>query len=501
MERDGGGARNQGKYPRQKETAQINIGGVRPGTNSVAVQCTILSGLPTIQPSTSRVSAFWRLGPQVPGSHLVPATTTPSVASPVGVAVSETGTPAIVDAGPSVSNREESVVTGGRVSTASAAKPSVFHRMGVAGTSKLESKSAEPSVSHRAVPAQNKKKLIQGRVYTSESKWHGCTEGQTRLNRRRVRFNKMLLDPQTPKVKLRAAWARASTVGERMKDKRPRLLEVLTFGPRTAHVEKKSETSPLTVRVSIPLEKFQTPTPAPETTQGPELAGSIATSVEGIGAIPGHVPGVSKGAIPRLKTTSPNISVESRIPVKTRVFTRSNVAVTPPRRLFAPWKPSASRSKPVPPNKPTSRDAVGAAVAPTRSQYAADTQVATTSMSTFVMPECPPHLNPAFAAYRASLFKEAMERAARTGKMETGIPRAELMPGPEPTDVPVRRRTAKRRKKRNKRELRGPNWSEMEMGGQGEPISEDSGLEDMGVFNDEETSDEDVLQLDLDEDL
>ncbi|XP_074114064.1 uncharacterized protein LOC141537123 [Cotesia typhae] len=337
MERDGGGTRNQGKYPRQGETAQTNIGGVRPGTNSVAVQCTILSGLPTIQPSTSRVSAFWRLGPQVPGSHIVPATTTPSVASPVGVAVYEADTPAIVDAGPSVSNREESAVTGGRASTTPAAKPSVFHRMGVAGTSKLEPKSTEPSVSHRAVPAQNKKKLTQGRVYTSESKWYGCPEGQTRLNRRRARFNKMLQDPQTPKVKLRAAWARASTVEEREKDKRPRHLELLTFGPRAVRVEKKIETSAPTVRVSIPLESIQPPTPvlplrpkipipAPETTQGPELAVSIATSVGGIGAIPGHVPSVSKGAIPRLKTTSPNISVEPRIPVKTRVFTRSNVA-------------------------------------------------------------------------------------------------------------------------------------------------------------------------------
>ncbi|XP_074108475.1 uncharacterized protein LOC141533472 isoform X2 [Cotesia typhae] len=512
MERGGGEVSNQRKYPRQGAAAQTNIGGVKPGTNSVAIQCNILSGLPTRQSSTSRVSAFRRLGPHVPSIPLVPARTTPLVASPVGVAVPEAGTPAIADAVPSVLNREESAVTGEHASTTSAAKPSVFHRMGVAGTSKLKPKSAEPSVSHRAVPVQIKQRVTQGRVYTSESKWYGCTEGQTRLNRRRVRFNQMLRDPQTPRAKLRAAWARASTVAERKEDRRPRHLELLTFAARAVQREKGSETSPPTVRVSIPLESIGAPTPvlplephppmlSPRKTKVSVIAVHTVASVGGNGAIPVHAPDVSKGAIPRPETTSAYTSVESRIPVKTRVFTRSNVAMTPPRRLFAPWKPPVSRSKPVPSKKPISRYAVDVEAAPTRSQCAADTQVATTSTSTFVLPECPPHLTLAFAAYRASQFKEAMERAVRTGRMETGTPRAELMPWPEPSDVPVRRRTAKRKKRRNKRELRGPNWSEMEVGGRGEPISEDSGLEDIGVFNDQETSDEDVLQLDLDEDL
>ncbi|KAH0549884.1 hypothetical protein KQX54_015514 [Cotesia glomerata] len=180
---------------------------------------------------------------------------------------------------------------------------------------------------------------------------------------------------------------------------------------------------------------------------------------------------VSKGAIPRRPPTTTNKPASSSTYVKTRVFTRSQPPAATPRRR-----------------------SVSSVPAPARTTSAAST-------STFKLPECPSHLLPAFAAYRASVYKEALERAAKTGVMETGIPRAEEVPEPEPSNVPVRRKTGKKKKKRKKGELRGPNWAAMEFGGSGEPVSEDSRMEDERIFNDLDESDNDVLQLDHGEDL
>ncbi|KAH0535641.1 hypothetical protein KQX54_017880 [Cotesia glomerata] len=158
--------------------------------------------------------------------------------------------------------------------------------------------------------------------------------------------------------------------------------------------------------------------------------------------------------------------------VKTRVLQPS------PRRLFAPWRrPVTARSSSATSAEPTLVEVTEAAAVPTWNPIAADPQVALTS--TFMPPECPPDVSPAFAAYRASQQKEALERAAKTGHMETGIPRAELMPWSEESDVPIRRKTSNRKKKKKKKKqgLRGPNWSEMEMVGPNDPISEDSGVD------------------------
>ncbi|KAH0567798.1 hypothetical protein KQX54_014040 [Cotesia glomerata] len=183
---------------------------------------------------------------------------------------------------------------------------------------------------------------------------------------------------------------------------------------------------------------------------------------------------VSKGAIPRRPPTTTNKPASSSTYVKTRVFTRSQPPTATPRRCSVSSVPAPARTLPVTTAEPTPMEVEEAAALPTRSQRAADTQV--TSTSTFMLPECPPHLTPAFAAYKASLYKKALERAARTGIMETGIPRAEKMPEPQPSDVPIRRKTGKKKKKKRKKgELRGPNWSEMEFGGNNvPPVSEDS---------------------------
>ncbi|KAH0540294.1 hypothetical protein KQX54_015682 [Cotesia glomerata] len=207
---------------------------------------------------------------------------------------------------------------------------------------------------------------------------------------------------------------------------------------------------------------------------------------------------VSKGAIPRRPPTTTNKPASSSTYVKTKVFTISQPPATKPRRSSVLPVTAPAHTTPAATAESTPMEVEEAAALPTRSQRAADTQVASTS--TFKLPECPPHLTPAFAAYKASLYKEALEWAAKTGVMETGIPRAEKMLEPVPTNVPVRRRT-KKKKKRKKGELRGPNWAAMEFGSSGEPVSEDSGMEDERIFNDLDESDNDVLQLDHGEDL
>ncbi|KAH0552495.1 hypothetical protein KQX54_011176 [Cotesia glomerata] len=180
---------------------------------------------------------------------------------------------------------------------------------------------------------------------------------------------------------------------------------------------------------------------------------------------------VSKEAITRRPPTTTNKPASSSIYVKTRVFTKSQPPAATPRRRSVSPVPAPARTPPV------------------------------ASTSTFKLPECLSHLSPAFTAYRASQYKEALERATRTGVLETGTPRAEKLSWPEPTNVPVRRKTGKKKKKRIKGELRGPNWAAMEFGGSGKPVSEDSGMEDERIFNDLDESDNDVLQLDHGEDL
>ncbi|KAH0535160.1 hypothetical protein KQX54_014383 [Cotesia glomerata] len=179
----------------------------------------------------------------------------------------------------------------------------------------------------------------------------------------------------------------------------------------------------------------------------------------------------------------------------TRVFTRSQPPAATPRRRSVSSVPAPARTTPATTAEPTPMEMEEAAALPTRNQPAADTQAASTS--TFKLPECPPHLLPAFTAYRASVYKEALERAAKTGVMETGIPRAEEVPEPEPSNVSVRRKTGKKRKKG---ELRGPNWAVMEFGGSGEPVFEDSGMKDETIFNDLDEGDNDDLQLNHGED-
>ncbi|XP_044594890.1 mucin-2-like [Cotesia glomerata] len=258
-----------------------------------------------------------------------------------------------------------------------------------------------------------------------------------------------------------------------------------------------SEMSPTPVRVSIRLTSLKTPPPVSSPGLGPPLATprppspvpgpswrpdtpvQPITEIGGSGNIPGHVPDVSKGAIPRRPPATY---------VKTRVFTRSQPPATKPRRSSVLPVTAPARTTPAATAESTPMEVEKAAALPTKSQHAANTQVASTS--TFKLPECPPHLTPAFAAY-----KEALERAAKTGVQETGIPRAEEIPEPVPTNVPVRRRT-KKKKKRKKGELRGPNWAAMEyFGGSAPPVSEDSGI------GDGEDSDDDVLELDYDGDL
>ncbi|KAH0535163.1 hypothetical protein KQX54_014466 [Cotesia glomerata] len=135
---------------------------------------------------------------------------------------------------------------------------------------------------------------------------------------------------------------------------------------------------------------------------------------------------VSKGAIPRRPPTTTNKPASSSTYVKTRVFTRSQPPAATPRRRSVSSVPAPARTTPVTTAEPTPMEVEEAAALPTRNQPAADTQAASTS--TFKLPECPPHLRPAFAAYRASVYKEALERDAKTGVMETGIPRAESGP-------------------------------------------------------------------------
>ncbi|KAH0567807.1 hypothetical protein KQX54_014251 [Cotesia glomerata] len=189
---------------------------------------------------------------------------------------------------------------------------------------------------------------------------------------------------------------------------------------------------------------------------------------------------VSKGAIPRRPPATTNKPASSSTYVKTRVFTRSQPSAATPRRRSVSSVPAPARAPPVTTAEPTPMEVEEAAVLPTKSQRAADTQPSPPTRRVYIR----------------------RHRTAKTGIMETGIPRTEKMLKPEPSSAPVRRKTGKKKKKRKKGELRGPNWSEMEFSEDNvPPVSEDSGIGVEGIFGDGEDSDDDVLELDYDEDL
>ncbi|KAH0535112.1 hypothetical protein KQX54_013662 [Cotesia glomerata] len=363
------------------EAAQVNIRRVRPGINSGAVQSAILTGPPSEAALTPRASALSRLGPLIPSYYPVPAAI-PSAEDRAGAGVPVASTSATADSALSASRRADVVVSDVRVSTAPATIPSVLDRLGApgAGDEPKDNYNGKRSVSDRARPKRANR---------------SCGRGRKR------------------------AWRRATTEDERKQHKEPGPLEQMTFGVQAARMEMRSETSPTPVRVSISLTSIKTPPPVSSPGLGPApitprptsaVAGPScrpdtsvqpAAEIRGDGKIPGHIPDVSKGAIPRRPPTTANQPAKSTTYVKTRVFTRSLPPATTPRRSSVLPAPAPARTTPAATAELTTMELEEAAALPTRSQHAADTQVVSTF--TFKLSECPPHLTPAFAAYKASL--------------------------------------------------------------------------------------------------